>query len=73
MTPDLEVVGEPRCLVTLAGDSDRLTGNPQQGDPVLLSLRSRSFCARKHVLVIEIMQLDSHGCYEHAEVQSVHV
>lgn len=40
----LEVVGEAKCLVTLAGDSDLLTGDPYPGDAVLLSLRSRSFC-----------------------------
>lgn len=29
--------------MALAGDSDLLTGEPQHGDAVLLSLRSRSF------------------------------
>lgn len=39
----LEVEGEAKCLVTLAGESDLLTGEPQPGDSVLLSLRRRSF------------------------------
>lgn len=40
------VGGEAKCLVKLAGDSDLLTGDPQPGDAVLLSLRSRSFCKK---------------------------
>lgn len=39
----LEVEGDAKCLVILAGESDLLTGEPQPGDSVLLSLRRRSF------------------------------
>lgn len=43
----LEAVGEAKCFVMLAGDSDLLTGDPQPGDAVLLSLRSLSFCKKR--------------------------
>ncbi len=47
-------MGEARCLVTLAGDSDLFKGDPQPGDAVLLSLRRRSFCKLEYLRLVSI-------------------